>query len=84
MAPGLAGALAAATTRLSCRRAPRQVSPPASRHPALSELNQLPTIVAEPDTPSRYSAEPAQFLTGSAGNRQPGSEQVAQVAQLSF
>ena len=58
VAPGLAGALAAATTPVVLPEStPAGISSSISAS-ALSELNQLPTIVAEPDTPSAAVQSP--------------------------
>ena len=58
VAPGLAGALAAATTPVVLPEStPAGISSSISAS-ALSELNQLPTIVAEPDTPSATVQSP--------------------------
>lgn len=58
VAPGLAGALAAATTPVVLPEStPAGISSSISAS-ALSELNQLPTIVAEPDTPSATLQSP--------------------------
>ena len=58
VAPGLAGALAVATTPVVLPEStPAGISSSISAS-ALSELNQLPTIVAEPDTPSATVQSP--------------------------
>lgn len=58
VAPGLAGALAAVTTPVVLPEStPAGISSSISAS-ALSELNQLPTIVAEPDTPSATVQSP--------------------------